>query len=628
MRLSPPQPYNNDSYAELQIFDAFRSVEMSDAICFNSLHLVSHREKKMSEIDFVLVCHKGIFVFEVKGGRVFQKSGKWYSRSKQKSHSIENPFNQARSALFSLVDSLKLEKILSPRVPIGYGVLLPNTVSSGTSVEYDALMSGSKTALKGFSSWLENFIQFWVNKVKAPTTLSSEDITKIANYLRPNSLVSDKPLSSFEKLNGLQQQVITAFEYDKRVICDGAAGTGKTLLVEVIAKECISDDKKLLVLCESKWLKGRLKTRLHSTNIVVATIDSLQVDSRRAFISQYDVVIVDEAQDLYRLDKINLLDKYINGGLDKGKWIFFQDLANQSVFFSTPETEAIEKIKNASDVSLSLDTAYRYSRTTLNYISDLLGKDKLPTKKVNGPEVELFASDDEDSERKNIETIIYKVLSLGYRHSDITLLSDNLFIESVVSQLPKSLLTSVIQVDDFNVRTFPLGGISFSELEHFKGLENKVVILVDFSKKCLDNTPKAYVAMTRASERLFIAWTSDEQTTYINVTQPTEVSVLDETSETTLAPGWKEVLETTLLEEECETFIAKKLLPPICGYELIVDEMVVSDAELAWPKVHLCIFSDETEHKDIEKFKSEGWRCYQTPLTDDELDEVSKIISI
>ncbi len=629
MKLSPPQPYNNDSYAELQIFDALRNVRMPDGIGFNSLHLVSHQQKRMSEIDFVLVCSMGVFVFEVKGGRVFQKHGKWYSRSKQKDHLIDNPFNQSRSALFSLLDSLKLKGLITANVPTGYGVLVPNTVSLQESVEYDVAMFGEKSCLKGFGSWLEEFINYWVSKIKSPKLLNFSKISEIANFLRPGSLIEEtEELFKLENLNLKQQQIINAFKLEKKIICEGAAGTGKTHLIGLLAKNFVNKHEKLLILCESKWLKGYLKSELGACNIVVATIESLLVESRRAFITHYDVVIVDEAQDIYQSHKIDILKHYFKGGLDEGRWVFFQDLINKGDFFNTPDENIVNRIKLTSQVQLTLDIAYRYSRVTLNYLSDLIGSEKINTKKISGPKVEEFWSLNEQDELNKIESAISTVLAGGYTYSDITLLSDQAFHKSIISKLPSCILSNVIQLDDFNIQNFPLVRASFSQLHNFKGLENQVVILLDFNNECLNNTSKAYVALTRASKRLLIVWQPEEGVKRRKVHDRLGHDISDCVESCCNNTNWKETLNLTFLTEECELFIEHKMPPPICGYELIVDYMVAAEVELAWPSCKICIFGDEEEAEVIEIFNSANWRCYQTPLNNVEQDEIRKIVML
>lgn len=626
MKLSPSQPYNNNSYAELLVFDAFRKITMPEAICFSSLHLVSHRQKKMSEIDFVIVCAKGIFVFEVKGGRVFQENGRWFSRSKQKNHNIDNPFNQSRSALFSLLDSLKIKGVIKSNIPIGYGVLLPNTVSLPESLEYDSRMLGTKNNLKGFGVWLKSFIDYWIDKVELPTLLNSDDISRIANFLRPGTLdaVKQQP-DELDYLNIKQKQVVTAFQLGKRVICEGAAGTGKTHLISLLIKHFVNPKQNILVLCESRWLKGYLKSELSGFNIVVATIDSLVAESRRAFISHYDVAIVDEAQDLYHEHAVDLLDTYIKGGLINGKWIFFQDLVNQGGFFYQPEIHLINNIKKISEVRLSLDVAYRYSRVTLNYLNTLLGSDKIDTKKIQGPKIREFKPHDEVNEIIKVEEVIVSVISDGYISSDITIISNETFSNSVVSKLPLHILKNIIQLDDFNIRNFPLEGISFSQLHHFKGLENKIIILLDFDEGAFKNTSRAYVALTRASERLFIVFSSAEQEGSFEEESNVELGKLDSLNGDHNKANWQEVLDLTLLTDECEYLMGKNILSPVCGFELIVNDMVVAEAELAWPSSKVCIFGDEVESGVIEKFSSAGWRSYQAPLDGAEFEELAQI---
>jgi superfamily I DNA/RNA helicase len=135
-----------------------------------------------------------------------------------------------------------------------------------------------------------------------------------------------------------------------------------------------------------------------------------------------------------------------------------------------------------------------------------LGSDRILTKKIQGPDVEIFSSENKQDEKKQVEQVLTRALKAGYSYSDITILSNNSFFDSCVYSLSEAVLKNIIQLDDFNVKNTLLSEISFSELKHFKGLENKVIILVDFNENCLANTSKAYVALTRASELLFVVW--------------------------------------------------------------------------------------------------------------------------
>ena len=54
---------------------------------------------------------------------------------------------------------------------------------------------------------------------------------------------------------------------------------------------------------------------------------------RRSGTDGYDVLIVDEGQDLFNIDDIAVLDSMMNGGLQNGEWYIFHDINNQSGLF-------------------------------------------------------------------------------------------------------------------------------------------------------------------------------------------------------------------------------------------------------------------------------------------------------
>ena len=51
---------------------------MEDAYVLHSLGLPKHQRKIYEEIDFVVICKRGVACLELKGGRVECREGKWY----------------------------------------------------------------------------------------------------------------------------------------------------------------------------------------------------------------------------------------------------------------------------------------------------------------------------------------------------------------------------------------------------------------------------------------------------------------------------------------------------------------------------------------------------------------------
>src|SRR5260221_13781243 len=93
------------SGAERRLYELLRDAPgTEDWVCLHSLGLARHASKRRGEIDFLLLTRLGIFVLEVKGGRVARRDGLWIhtDRFGQETSRHESPFDQASSAMFSL----------------------------------------------------------------------------------------------------------------------------------------------------------------------------------------------------------------------------------------------------------------------------------------------------------------------------------------------------------------------------------------------------------------------------------------------------------------------------------------------------------------------------------------------
>ena len=73
-------PYiGNDvkSGAERKIFEALKKFRMENSYILHSLGLPRHVSKIYGEIDFVVVCARGVACLEIKGGTVERQGGMW-----------------------------------------------------------------------------------------------------------------------------------------------------------------------------------------------------------------------------------------------------------------------------------------------------------------------------------------------------------------------------------------------------------------------------------------------------------------------------------------------------------------------------------------------------------------------
>ncbi|QDF75261.1 MULTISPECIES: nuclease-related domain-containing DEAD/DEAH box helicase [Shewanella] len=606
MQINPSKPYENRSQAELKVFDAFRKLVMDSGFVFHSVGLPMHGENQTREIDFLLICAAGIFAFEVKGGGVYREDGNWFSRGKSEKFIIKNPKRQARSAIYELRDSLINMGLLSYEHVIGFGIIIPETGEFQSSLELPKELVCTRKEFRHFRAWIDEHIAYWQGESEKIKQLDYSDIKAISKALRPDFIpkLCDKP---FEGLSEEQSNVVRDFLDHKNIICEGPAGTGKTLLIKKLANEYLHYSKKLLIICHSKWLKAYLQSELQNERVIVAYPGSVEIVSRRNLINGYDYVIIDEAQICLNKKLVTLLNRYLYGGLGTGHWLLFQDSINQIENNYPNCIESINYIKSLPHSNHSLTKSFRNTRTLLSYLKKKIGTASLKTDSMNGPSVQEYMIDPDDVQG-SLSKIILHQMSSGYKSSEITVLSPREYNDSVINRLPKKILNQVVQLDDYKMKDFPPREISFSTIDNFQGLENKCIVLIDVSHELFDSEQKvAYVGMTRASEQLCIV--SNDIDFVINTDLEDD-------------PGWQVILENTFLVNEAEGFREQSLLVPKLGFELVHEQRVVAMAEFAWPDYKIAVFEPE-ELDAKEAFSQLGWKCYFAPIDATALQEIS-----
>jgi len=523
MTIIPHQPYETNSRAENRVFDKLRESYVSNPmyLAFHSLNLTAHAKKRFGEADFVILCEYGLFVLEVKGGRISSCDGQWYTinRNEEKYRLKETPFRQAEGALHAINNKIKdSHKFPRLTLPIGFGVIFPDVEWREQSSEWDLNTICDAKKFRNFEGWLRNFFEYWHSKQGNNKKLTEEDIVALKQYLRPNFEVVEPlhvKLSQIEdvavKLTEDQYKYLDIAAANRKVLCSGGAGTGKTFLAAELARRMASEKKNIALICKSKWLKRYLETRIQNEFVTISTIDTAKLDMRRSVIDAYDILIADEGQDLFDFDDIEILEDILNGGLNEGEWYIFHDVNNQSGLFIDTRTEILELLESYTPAKIPLVTNCRNSEPILKKVQDSLHLDMGNKGTGIGPKVhELF---DVENNGIVLKEEINDILRGGVAPSSITILSPFSYEESSVSLLPEKMKKNIVKLDDYSVRSFPIPEISFSEIKNFKGLENEVIIVIDLVKPVDikdNNKVKHYVAMSRARALLSVIWISNK----------------------------------------------------------------------------------------------------------------------
>jgi hypothetical protein len=517
----PNIPYETNSKAEKNLFYKLleKLYDLQDCYVFHSYNVHNHPYKVTGEADFLILSKYGLFALEVKGGGISLEDGLWYSTNHSGKRSIQDPFKQAHSSVFAVREDILKQtgmNALQHKLGVGYGVVFPDTVWETVYGEYDRRIICDKSSFKAPEKWLVKLFRYWFERPHQGSELSSESIKKIKQYLRPDieyveslGIKLEANAETQVKLTESQFNYIDVFESFPRLLCKGGAGTGKTFLAAEMARRLIAKDKSVLLVCKSQWLAVYLKEIITVERLTICSVDSLNVTIRRSDCKIFDSLIVDEGQDMFNFDDIDGLSNALLGGIEDGNWYIFHDFENQTGLVGESSIEAYQYLKSNSIGEHALKTNCRNTANILGSIKSYLRVDMGVTGTGVGPDVrELKASNLNATEQ--LLSAIQQLSKDGVPPESITVLSPLPYNKSSVNELPASLLKKIVQLDEYSIKNPRQNGIGFSEIKHFKGLENDVVILIDLpSPEYLNeqhDCSNYYVGMSRAKGLLVTIW--------------------------------------------------------------------------------------------------------------------------
>lgn len=343
---------------------------------WHDLKFATHSEtrnpykKSESQMDFLLVCAKGICIIEVKGGLVeFHNSEFRHRYGGELQLMKQNPLKQVEGYKYTLKEKV-LQKY-SKKLFVDICVFpFTNIDFSQQSNLFGEIIYSNAQCDRGIS--LTQFIsnRFVNTKQKLENKhgfkfldLTDKELLDIRNILSPrmedlNPFINNKDtyrwlgLKNFEVFSGLNK--------NQRVLLEGIPGCGKTTFALAYADQ--RRHLKGLYLCWNRLLKIQFESRIKErglTNLEVDTyfaflkklgLDTLSFDDTHdnfrnkvlTFFSlniekQYDYIIIDEGQDIINRGVESLLDKLTGhgNGLENGTLLFLCD--NEQAYSTSDE---------------------------------------------------------------------------------------------------------------------------------------------------------------------------------------------------------------------------------------------------------------------------------------------------
>ena len=527
MLVIPPE--KNSTSSEGYVRDLLHEVNFDDARAFWSLHVPSHVKKPWSECDFIIAWKKSLICLEVKGGHKISRNeeGIWRYEELDGNYFTKNesPMDQVSSCSQSirrrLIDQLGKEVV--NKFIIGWGVVFPfHNFKSIKGFEHDPRVMIDKEGISS-SEGLKNFIisleKHWRSEINInPPEADPQDFSTMVKYLRGEfNLV--RPLSSYieeseDKLLQItldQLDLLSSIELNERCLCQGGAGTGKTLMAIEIAKIKKNEGKRVAFVCRNKEFANYVQSALFQYGITILCTEQINKDIE---IKKFEAIVVDEGQDCMTFDQIELIESILEGGLDEGSCYWFMDSNNQSHFYTDYDSTCIDFFNKYAKFSLS--TNCRNTLPIVEVTRALTGADcGKPAIKAPGLTPEVLVGDSPEDQATQLAVCLGDLLEdgNGLNPSDITILTNSSEEKSCVNLLSSNQLNLLGR---FNKNEGNINKINFFDALCFKGQENKAIVIVDIydlGEKQFDLS-KLYTMLSRPNHCLKIIASKTFQKTY------------------------------------------------------------------------------------------------------------------
>ena len=524
-----PNSVSSDTRSEAEKKLFMKMVEMEGADDWYVLHSVgiaNHPTQSQGEADFVVIIPgEGVFTLEVKGGEISYDGNHWRSRDYYgHTHKIHDPVSEANNASHAFKSYLGESLPWAANLMYGFGVVFTDTEIHG-KVEFPDLDDDQicdVTNLADVRSFMIGLATHWKMAFAKtgfkPEKPTAEQCARIAQRLRPTFETTVSASAEIKNLESeivkLTERQITVFEglmENDRVLIKGGAGTGKTLLALRYAQGMAEEGRKVGLFCFNPRLAEFFKR-------AVATMgpcsDRIRADCFPDYINQtvlprfwgedleqFDVLVLDEAQDLITASYMDALDRILKGGLKDGVWCMFVDADPDRLSRLHQSVAGIDHQLQEYDTyftRFTLKENCRNSMAIADTVDELFGMNDRPVvREEYGQEVQFIAYGTKEEQTAHLKKQIAKLLSDGVKPRDIVVLSPGKLQESAAAGLEN--------VHENWKEAREKEGILFSTIENFQSMESPVVIVADCRKESLSTDARTmYIAMTRARGMLIV----------------------------------------------------------------------------------------------------------------------------
>ncbi|HTF21594.1 MAG TPA: NERD domain-containing protein [Chryseolinea sp.] len=345
-------------YNELSRFNELKLLGDENWYVKHNYNLSSHpssSSKVEGQIDFLIISRFGILIVEIKGGGIeVDENDVYYTYDRadpSRRYVSQNPFIQAKEYLHSLRALLDTTPFIyrsvifpheagfelkGPQL-LGYSYLFfsrrnlerVQSRDAKTQMLFDFLIELAKESRRNVIAQMNTALRrekieeiMWRRYPEVDSTalkrLKSELFPVQQTYGFDPNRIRDEILleQNYEIVNGLKK--------NRRVMVEGCAGTGKTVLATKFLAEKLLKQHKGIYYCANKLLRARMEHIVVAEHRLDKNLIQFRVFNGSDSPNEVDFVIVDEAQEFFDkglLEFIERCEKLLN----RPKWLVLYD---------------------------------------------------------------------------------------------------------------------------------------------------------------------------------------------------------------------------------------------------------------------------------------------------------------
>lgn len=565
-RMIPPLVAADAPKGEKQLFARLRDdPNAKDWLVLHSFDIRRHVARAEGEADMVIaVPGLGVLCIEVKGCGVVRDGGLWTYSYKPPKTSTVGPFRQASQAAHSIRQYLALKDSSLASLVFHSAVLFTEVDFADKSLEWEPWQIIGRTEFlrQPISSLVTRVLEAahsqcrsrkpvpaWYGSQSRPTLRQLETILRL---MRPDfeytaSARNDVELAeaAIRRFTDEQFEAIDHLEDNRRVLFKGPAGTGKTFLAIEAARRAVRAGRSVALLCFNSLLASWLKHEAESiaqeatarslsfyvgsfsglmlsiakidvpatanqefwgVELPMRAVDAMLADGRD--VPTFELLLVDEAQDLLSEPLLDVMELLLSGGLGSGCWAMFGDFERQAIYADKGATLGLDRLRNRTADSVStyrLRINCRNATRIAEAVTITSGMSPGYSRILNtadSADVEPVFYRSPSHQGDLLLATIAKLLK-SFAPAEIVVLSMRADASSCVARQARD--QTGWHFASYREEPGDGAAIRYSSVHAFKGLEAAAVVLTDI-EAIEDDQAKAllYVGMSRARIRLHV----------------------------------------------------------------------------------------------------------------------------